>query len=114
MLADQDGDGLGAADRVFERRDPSEARTKLAAVKKGAKALGGQPAVQLRSGGPVAVGVAQEDIAAVAAPHDASLFHTARQSIPLIRMEAAAARRFGLRDESSIASLKLATTSPGD
>ena len=34
MRADQDGDGLGAADRVFKRRNPAQARTKRAAVEK--------------------------------------------------------------------------------
>jgi hypothetical protein len=109
VLADDEGDGLGSADHIFERRDPSEARTRRTAFEESCEALGGQPAVQLRSGGPVAVGVAQEDIVAGAAPHGASLFHMARQSIPLIRLEAGAAPRFGLRGESRIAWL----TPPG-
>ena len=62
MRADQDGDGLGAADRVFERRNPAQARTKRAAVEKGAEALLVEPAVQLRCGGAVAAGVAEKNI----------------------------------------------------
>jgi hypothetical protein len=50
MLADEYGNSLGAADRVFKRRYPSDSWTKLAAVKEGAKSLVAEPAVQLRGG----------------------------------------------------------------
>ena len=51
VLADKNGDGLGAADCLFQRRDPPEARAKRAAVEEGAEPLRAQPAVQLRRGG---------------------------------------------------------------
>ena len=73
MRADQDGDGLGAADRVFKRRDPAQARTKLVAVEESSEALRAEPAVQLRRSGAVAAGVAEENII-FAAPHGATLY----------------------------------------
>ena len=73
VLADEDRDGLGAADRLFERRNPPEARAKRAAVEEGAEALRAQPAVQLRRGGVVAAGVADKDVVGVAARHGGSV-----------------------------------------
>ena len=49
VLADDEGDGLGSADRIFERRDPSKARTQRTAFEESCEDLGGQPAVQLPS-----------------------------------------------------------------
>jgi len=121
MLADEDGDGLGSADRVFERRDPSQARPKRAAVEEGAEALGAEPAVQLRGSAAVAMGVAQKDIVGVAAPHRASLFFAARQSMPLIRLggghslKARAAPRYeslASTPSTDQAAQKLAATKP--
>ncbi len=85
MRADQDGAGLGSSDRVLERRHPPQARAKLSAVEEGAEALGAEPSVQLRGGGAVAAGVAQENIVVAVAPHAASLALAGRRSIPLIR-----------------------------
>jgi hypothetical protein len=41
----KDGDGIGAADCVFERRNPAKTRTKLAAVKERVEALGAEPSI---------------------------------------------------------------------
>ncbi|VFU10525.1 protein of unknown function [Methylocella tundrae] len=70
---DEDGDSIGLSNRVFERRDPAKTRAKLTAVKEGTEALGAQPAVQLRRGGSVAAGIAQENIVAALTRHPAAL-----------------------------------------
>ena len=64
VLAEKDGDRAGTVDRVFKPRNPSKARSKLAAVIKGGQALGAQPTVQFRRAGFVAAGVADKYVVA--------------------------------------------------
>src|SRR5208337_3399236 len=73
-----------AADRLFECRNPAQARTKRASVEECAEALGAKPAVKLRSGVTVAAGVAYKDVKGVAARHGGSLFAFTTWSIPSV------------------------------
>ena len=52
VRAHEDRDGLGAADRLFQRRDPPQARAKRAAIEEGAEAPRAEPAVQLAAAPP--------------------------------------------------------------
>ena len=68
MLAKENGDGAGAVDGLFERRDPRKPWAEFAAVKEGGEALAAKPSIQFRRGGGIAAGVADKYVV-VAASH---------------------------------------------
>jgi hypothetical protein len=77
MLAQENGDGTGAVDGLFEHRDPRKTWTKFAAVKEGGEALVAKPTIQLRRGRSVAAGIAQKNVKLVVASHSGSLTYAA-------------------------------------
>ena len=88
VLADENGHSFRAADCLFKRRNPPEARPKRVAVEEGTETLRAKPAVQLPSGGFVAASVADKDVVGVAARHGASLLTAGGRSIPVFRARA--------------------------
>jgi hypothetical protein len=71
VASDKDGNGVGATDCVFKRRDPTETRSKLASVKESMNATGAEPLVQIRRQSSVDLGVAQKNVVTVVAFHSA-------------------------------------------
>jgi hypothetical protein len=73
VASNKDGDGIRAADCVFQRRDPTKTWTKLILVKERAEATIPEPTVQLTRRKRVAAGIAQKNVKSAIASHLGSL-----------------------------------------